>query len=347
MRSRTTASRRTFLAGATAAATVPFLPHAARAAGKLVAAVFPGDTEDMIRSTITPILKAKGVEMTVAPMLAQDQVGKMMATTGVPPYDALYVSPGQTAVLIENKLIQKVDPSKIPDWSKLDPAFQTEWGPTVHVQVDGIAYNPTKVPRPKDYGDLFTNPAFEKQISLTGFGSNSATAAWVEVAKAFGGSAKNMEPMFQMLEKYLPKVGVIANSGAQQLSLFQQGEVNVFLGSTGNVARLKSLGVPCEFAKPETGSLALPVFIHLAAGSPNADSVYAYMNASISAQVQNVFKAPPLAYFPTNREVELPKDVSDYVTRADLDKLVHPDWASINVGRAAWTERFNKIVAAP
>ena len=78
-----------------------------------------------------------------------------MASAGKPPFDALYVSPGQTAVLVANKLIQKVDPSKISNWSKLDPAFQTEWGPTVHVQVDGIAYNPTKVPKPKDYRDLF------------------------------------------------------------------------------------------------------------------------------------------------------------------------------------------------
>jgi putative spermidine/putrescine transport system substrate-binding protein len=339
-------ARRTFLAGTAAAATLPLLPRHAHAAGKLVAATFPGDTEDMIRKTITPILAAKGIELIVAPILAQDQVGKMMASAGKPPFDALYVSPGQTAVLIANNLIQKVDPSKMANWSKLDPAFQTEWGPTVHVQVDGIAYNPTKVPKPKDYRDLFTNPAFDKQISLIGFGSNSATAAWVEIAKSFGGSAKNMEPMFEMLQKYLPKVGAIANSGSQQLSLFQQGEVNVFLGSTGNVARLKGLGVPCAFAKPETGALALPVRIHLTTGSADPDAVYAYMDASISAEVQNIFKGPPLAYFPTNKDVALPPDVSDYVTRADLPTLVNPDWASINVGRAGWTERFNKIVAA-
>lgn len=345
---RRSVSRRTFLGGSAALATLPFLPARAAAAGKLVAATFPGDTEDMIRKTITPILAKEGIELTVAPALAQDQIGKMMAAAGgPPPFDALYVSPGQTAVLVANKLIQKIDPSKIPNWSKLDPAFQTEYGPTVHVQVDGIAYNPTKVPKPAGYHDLFVNPAYEKQVSLIGFGSNSATAAWVEIAKTFGGGPTNMEPMFEMLQKFLPKVGAIANSGSQQLSLFQQGEVGVFLGSTGNVARLKSLGVPVEFAKPETGALALPVRIHLTTGSPNADAVYAYMNASISTDVQNIFKLPPLAYFPTNKDVELPKDVSDYVTRADIASLVYPDWPAINVGRAAWTERFNKIVAAP
>ncbi len=275
---------------------------------------------------------------------AQTQVGKMLATQGSA-YDAVYVSPGQTRTLIENGFISKIDNSRIPSWSKLDPRLQDEWGVPIHLEVDGIVYNPTKVPKPKGYRDLFENPAFDNRISFLGFFSNAATVAWVEIAKAYGGSAENLDPMFEVLEKYLPKIGAISNSGAQQQSLYQQGEVDVFIGSTGNAARLRQLGVPVDYASPDTGSQALPVYVHLSAKSAEPDAVYEYMETMISTDVQKALATPPTSYFPTNLEVDLPKDVSDFFQRDDVPSLVFPDWAAINANRAKWSEQFDRTVS--
>jgi putative spermidine/putrescine transport system substrate-binding protein len=339
-----TISRRAIL-GAAAALAAPAFVGRAHAAGKLVAAAFPGETEDTLRKVLTPALAKQGVTITFAPAYAHDQLGRTLASPGSSPFDALYVSPGQTAELVAHNLIEKVDPSKIPNWSKLAPAFQTEWGPIVNVEVAGIVYNPKKVPKPTGYRDLFENPAFFNKISLQGLDTNVATLAYVELAKIYGGSASNIEPAFEVLKKYLPKVGAIANNAKQNQTLFQQGEVDVFLSSTTTVARLKSLGLDAEFAKPETGCQALPICVHLTRGSANADAVYSYMNTMIDKSVQDVLKGPPLAYFPTNGEVELPPAVAAYVTRADIAKLVYPDWAEINPRRARWTEQFNKLVS--
>ncbi len=78
---------------------------------------------------------------------------------------------------------------------------------------------------PSTYKDLFENPAYDGKVAWLGFGSNTATLGWVEVAKAFGGSEDNLEPAFRMLAKHLPKIGAIANNGNQQMTLFQQNEI--------------------------------------------------------------------------------------------------------------------------
>ena len=87
--------------------------RAAHAAdGEVVAAVFPGSWEDSFQNIVASALKeAADVDLILSPALASDQLGKMMASPGSPPYDALLMSPGQTAIAIENDLIERVDPT--------------------------------------------------------------------------------------------------------------------------------------------------------------------------------------------------------------------------------------------
>ncbi len=338
-------SRRHIIGGAAALAAAPLVGAGrARAAGSIIAAAFPSSWEDAYRSIIAPLVKQRGTELVVSPALAQDQLAKLLASQGRPAFDAVMMSPGQTTEAVAKGLIEKVDPTKIPNWSKLAPSAQTEWGPNVTVEITGIAYNPTVVPKPKTYRELFENPAYHGKVAWLGFGSNTATLAWVEVAKAFGGSEDNLEPAFRMLAQNLSKVGAIANNGNQQMTLFQQGEVAVFMASTGNVARLKSLGVPCEFAHPTTGSPALPVALHLAKGSTNAAGVYQYMDAVISAEAQAKLALPPTEMIPTNVDVPLTPSIKNYVSDADLKNLIYPNWSKINPNRAAWTAEFDRIV---
>ncbi len=276
--------------------------------------------------------------------LAQDQLAKTLASPSRPPYDALLMSPGQTAEAISKGLIQKIDPKKLKNWDKLSAAGRSEWGPNVTVEVNGIAYNPTKVPKPAGYKDLFENPAYDGKVAWIGFGSNTAAMAWVEIARLYGGGVDNMAPVFTLLTRHLKKIGAIASSGSQQMTLYQQGEVDVFMASTNNVSRLKSLGVPCEFVHPSSGSPAVPVTIHMAKGASDPDAVYRYMDAAISAEAQSKLALPPTEMIPTNVDVPLTPGIKAYVTEADMKKFVYLDWAKLNQNRAAWTAEFDRIV---
>jgi putative spermidine/putrescine transport system substrate-binding protein len=339
-------SRRAFglLAASTAVSSL-ILPSFARAAGGAIAATFPGSWEDAYRTVLTPIVAKAGFELTIAPAMAQDQLAKVMASPDSPAFDTLLMSPGQGAVAIEKDLIQKIDPSKLKNWSQLDPSFQGEYGPTVTVEVNGIAYNPDLVPRPAGYRDLFENPAYAGKVSWTGFESNTAVMAYTEIAKIFGKGPDDMEAVFALFKKYPENLKGVVDSTNHQMTLFQQGDIAAFMCSTNNVAKLKSLGMKAEFVHPESGSPAAPVNIHLTKGSANVDAAYAYMDAAISAAAQDVLKLPPTEMFPTNGTVALTPGIEAYVTRDQLKTLVYPDWTIINAHRNAWMKQFDALVA--
>ncbi|MCS3606123.1 ABC transporter substrate-binding protein [Erwinia rhapontici] len=343
-------SRRRFgqlMAGVAASTMLPFSLRALAAAGSgtAVAATFPGNWEDAYRTILTPILKKEGFDLTVSPAMAQDQLAKVLASPGNPPYDTLLMSPGQMTVAIEKDLIQKIDPSRLKNWNLLDPAFQGEYGPTVTVEVNGIAYNPDLVPRPKGYRDLFENPAYKGLVSWTGFASNTAVMAYTELAKIYGTGPDDMAAVFKLFKEHPEQLTSIVDSTNHQMTLFQQGEIAVFMCSTGNVARLKSLGLNAEFVHPESGSPAAPVNIHLTKGSKNLDAAYAYMDAAISQAAQTALMQPPVEMFPTNKNVALTPVIAAYVTREQLKSLVYPDWAAINKNRDNWIRQFDSLVA--
>jgi putative spermidine/putrescine transport system substrate-binding protein len=338
-------SRRQFAAGlASFPALGVFSIRQARAAGSVVAAAFPNAWEDAYRKIVAPLVAAQGTQLVVSPALAQDQLAKLLASPGKPSFDAVLMSPGQTAEAVSRGLIEKIDPSKLKNWDKLEASARTEYGPNVTVEINGIAYNPTMVPKPAGYKDLFENKAYDGKVAWIGFGSNTAAMAWVEIAKIYGGGEDNMEPVFKLLASHMPKVGAIANNGSAQMTMFQQGEIGVFMASTGNVARLKSLGVPCEFVHPISGSPSVPVTIHLAKGAANPEGVYQYMDAAISAEAQSKLALPPTEMIPTNSDVPLTPGIKSFVSEDDLKKLVYPDWAKINAKRAAWTAEFDRVV---
>ena len=159
-------SRRAFTLSALSALAAPALirPSMARAAtGQVVAATFPGSWEDAYRTILTPMVKEAGFDLTIAPALAQDQIAKLMASPGQPPYDALLVSPGQSAILIDAGLIEKIDPSKLKNWDKLTPSAQNEWGPYVTIEVNGIAYNPEVVDEALGLQGAVRGPAIRRQ----------------------------------------------------------------------------------------------------------------------------------------------------------------------------------------
>lgn len=335
-------SRRAFTLTALSALATPALIRPARAAsGAVVAAAFPGSWEDAYRNIVAP---ASGVNVTVAPALAQDQIAKLMASPGRPPYDALLVSPGQTATLIEAGLIEKIDPSKLKNWDKLSPIAQNEWGPFVTIEVNGIAYNPEVVDKPAGYKALFEDPQYDGQVAYIGFGSNTATMAWTEINKIYGGTYEDMGPVFDLIKSHLSRIGAIATSGSNQMTMYQQGEVAVFMASTGNVAKLRELGMPCDFAHPESGSPSVPVAIHLVKGAQDPAAVYAYMDAAISAAAQAQLAEAPTAMLPTNIDVPYSAVLSEYVTPEQVAAAVYPDWIAINKHRADWTNTFDRIV---
>ncbi|SHH00483.1 putative spermidine/putrescine transport system substrate-binding protein [Kaistia soli DSM 19436] len=341
-------NRRQFGLGLAAAGlSMPMLSRPGLAAGSVTVATFPNAWEQAYRKVIVPMLAAKGTTLTIAPALTTAQIAKVLAAkqgSAPPPYDALLLSPGDIDIAVKNDLLAEVDPSKISNWSKLAPASQGKYGPTVTLEVDGFAYNPDVVPKPTSYKDLFENPAFAGKVSWTGFDSNTAIEFYSEIAKVYGSGPYDMDAVFKLFKDKKDFLGPIVDTTSHQMTMLQQGEIGVFMASTNNVAQLKALGAKAEFTSPDTGSPAVPVVIVMTKGATNPDAVHEYMDAAISADAQNVLQMPPTEYIPTNSDVKLAPGLAAYLTPETMSKLVYLDWGTVAQHRAEWTKQFDRVV---
>ncbi|HEY5795809.1 MAG TPA: extracellular solute-binding protein [Bosea sp. (in: a-proteobacteria)] len=339
----TAMTRRDLMAGAAALGLAGALPHQARAAGSLTAAIYPGTWEEAYRNVVAPALKKNfGVDVAFDSLFAVDQVAKVRAARGVPPFDCFVLDPGPAAAAMQAGLFEPIDVKKLSNAGKVPKGLITSHAVTCNAQVVGIAYNPKKFPNPpKTWADLFKSPYVER-LGLTGFQTTFGTVSLIEIAKAFGGSEANMEPVFKVLKEAVPKVAAIATPAALP-GLFQQGQVDIMYGNTNTVAILKGRGVDIAYIAPESGSITFQTTLHIVKGAENVDAAYKYIDTAISADIQNALQKAPYNMVPINTETPLEASL-DIKSLDELSKMVTHDWTKINPQRAAWIERFNKEI---
>lgn len=336
-------SRRNLLAGGTALAGASLLPAVAHAKGSVTAAIYPGTWEEAFRKVIAPVLKKKyDIELEMQPLFAVDQIAKVRAARGAPPFDAFVLDPGPRITGIEGKLFEPFDPKKLSNLSKVPPELTDAWGVGVAAQIVGIGYNPKKLPAPKGWKDLLSDP-FVSRLGITGFQTTFGTVSLIEIAKIYGGSETNIEPALVELKKVLPKIAAVGQPAAMP-GLFQQGQCDVMYTNIQTVAILKSRGVDIEFVKPETGAITFFTTMHIAKGSTEAENAYKYFDVVLSKEVQEELAKPPYNFIPLNKDVPLPADVP-LKSLDEMSTFVRHDWAKINPLRAGWIEKFNKEMA--
>jgi putative spermidine/putrescine transport system substrate-binding protein len=339
----TTINRRDLLTGAAALGVAGLLPLRAHAAGTLTAAIYPGTWEEAYRGVVAPALKKSAdIEVAFDPLFAVDQVAKVRAARGVPPFDCFVLDPGPSAAAMQAGLFEPIDASKLTNAAKVPAGLITSHAVTCNAQVVGIAYNPKKFATPpKGWADLFKSPYVER-LGLTGFQTTFGTVSIIEMAKVFGGSDTNVEPVFAELKKAVAKAAAVATPAAMP-GLFQQGQIDVMYTNTNTVAILKGRGVDIAFVKPETGAITFQTTLHVVKGADNVANAYKYIDTAISADVQSLLQKQPYNMIPINKDVTL-VDTLDIKSLDELAKMVTHDWTKINPQRAAWIERFNKEI---
>lgn len=336
-------TRRHFIAGAGAAGLVLAAPSIVRASGSMTAAIYPGTWDEAYRSIVAPLLKQRhNVDVAFDPLFAVDQVAKVRAARGVPPFDCFVLDPGPAAAARQAGHFDPIDAARITNAGRLPAGMLSADSATVNVQVVGICYNPTKFQTPpKSWADLFRSPYVER-LGLTGFQTTFGTVSLIEMAKVFGGSDRNVEPIFAKLREALPKVAAVAAPAALP-GLFQQGQIDIMYTNTNNAATLKGRGVPIEFVKPSEGAITFATTLHIVKGSENRENAHRYIDTALSADAQSRLQLSPFNMIPVNRDVQLAPSL-DIKSLDELSQMVTHDWTIINPQRAAWIERFNREI---
>ena len=332
--------RRRILAGAAGLAAAA-LPRRAYAADQVVAAIAPGPWEESFRKYVVPAGAKVGLDVQLAPGLSLEQVAKVRGSRGSPPFDVVTLDPGPRGNLIDLKLVEPFDPSRLTNLDKLPAGLADQYGVATAGQVCGIAYNPKKLPRPTGWKDLF-RPEFVKRLGITGFQSTYGTAALIEISKAYGGSENDIQPALDQIARVLPDIAAVAQPVALP-QLFQQGQIDVMYMVTQFVDTFKSQGVDIEFVIPDTGAIAFYSSMHIPKGAKNVDAAYRYIDIVLSRDIQAALAQSPYYVVPVNKDAAA--QATGTLDLSDKTRFISHDWVKINPMRPEWIDRFNKTVA--
>jgi putative spermidine/putrescine transport system substrate-binding protein len=339
--------RRDFLKAGVAAGGLALLPRNTAAADPLVVATFPGTWNEAHRDVLAPYFRKKtGADVTQTILLATDEVAKLEAARGKPPFDVAIMDEGPLLDAVKAGVLEKYPVDKSPNYQDLVPAFQEPWGPKISLQVIGIGFNPKKIKeRPKSWNDLF-NPAYKGRVGLTALNSTLGMAFMVDLAKTRGGGESDIEPAFKALKELLPSVGAISANLGAHAALFQQEQIDIAPYNFNFVQTLKEKGVDIDFATLDTGIPAWRTSLHLVKNAVQPDLAVQYIDAHLAPEVQENMERAPYWVIPTNRKVPLKGEIVKQVAKSqdDLAKLKYQDWTKINQHRSEWIERFNRDI---
>jgi len=339
--------RRDFVKAGVAAGALALLPRRATAAEPLVVVTFPGTWNEAHRDVLAPYFRKKtGADVTQTILLATDEVAKLEAARGKPPFDVAIMDEGPLLDAVKAGVIEKYPVDKSPNYKDLVPAFQEPWGPKISLQVIGIGFNPKKIKkRPKSWNDLF-NPAYKGRVGLTALNSTLGMAFMVDLAKTRGGGETDIEPAFKALKELLPSVGAISANLGAHAALFQQEQIDIAPYNFNFVQTLKEKGVDIDFATLDTGIPAWRTSLHLVKNAVQPDLAVQYIDAHLAPDLQEDLERAPYWVIPTNRKVPLKGEIVKQVakTQDDLAKLKYQDWPKINEHRSEWIARFNRDI---
>ena len=326
------------------------LPGLAQAqSGTLAATTYPGAWEEAHRTILVPAFKkaANNANVNLVASLAVDTVSKVVASKANPPYDVIILDEGPYLNALQHDIFEKIPADKLPNLKDIPKKFVDPRGLGVFCsgQIIGIAYNPQKIKTPpKSWNDLL-KPEYKGRVGLAGMGSTLVSAWMAEIARLNGGSEENMEPAFAYIKKLLPNVGAVAGNPGALATLFQQEQIDISVHYNNNVGDMQSKGVPIAMVAPDTGYILIRSSMHIVKNSKNVDLAAAYINASISPEVQTKMGDAPYILVPTNAKVPLSKPLQVYAKDfAALDKMNTVDWAKLNPRRPEYIERFNREV---
>jgi putative spermidine/putrescine transport system substrate-binding protein len=249
---------------------------------------------------------------------------------------------------IDQGLVEPYPVAKSAYYAELIPAAQVPMGPAPFFQVVGLTYNPETVKTPPtSWADLW-KPEFKGKVGITNLNSTLGTGFMVEIAKMHGGSEKDIEPAFKQIAALKPSLAAVASNPGALASLFQQGQIDISPGNFNAIQILKAQGVPVEFVAPKEGAIAFKTTMHITRNSPNPELAFKLIEAALSPEVQTQLMEAPYLVVPTNSKVAMKGEIAKVLAKDQDDmakKFVFQDWKTINLGRSAWIDRFNREIA--
>ncbi len=286
-------------AAALAATTVASARSTARAAGGTLKVVaWEGYTE---KAWVTPFEKQSGCKVQAKYAGSSDEMYNLMKKNAG--YDLVSASGDASNRLIASGLVQPLDPSKIPGWSRLTPQLVKgpnhyvggkyygvpwQWGPNV------LLWNTQKYKGTTDSWSALYDPANKGKITIPNNPIQIADAALylsktqpsLGIKDPYELNKKQLDAAVSLLKKQRPLIKAYWGFATDEVKIFQTGGATLGAAWPLAVAQLKAAGVPVSQSLPKEGATGWSDVWMLAKSPKNEACAQAWLAYSSKASVQ-------------------------------------------------------------
>jgi len=267
----------------------------------------------------------------------------MVANPGASGIDAVEVSGSRIALAVGNNVLEKLDPSKIPNYKFIPAAFKNEYWIGGLVCPLSIVYNSKYVTAEEASSwDVLTNPKFKGRVGIPEYtwqGEN-----WLHAVNLrYGGTYENLTPGIEFAAKVMRNGGTIIQSPDHGLKLFGAGSIWVAAFLTGRAMSPAGQAIPLQFTLVENWWPLSPGFA-IVKGTKDLNLAQEFVNASLAPQYQMAM-GRVAGCAPTSSEAELPDDLKHVaVPESALKKAAILDYGQMFKAGPVALERWNREV---
>jgi len=309
----------------------------------LVVGVWGGDIERLIREfVITPLEAETGAKVELLLGGTGDRVAKIYAERANPTMDVAFLNIYEAPQALADGVVEAPDPEAAyykDIWDGMNNGCYA-----MSLVGLGIAYSKELVPEPPEWADMW-KPEYNGKIALSPYPGSEGDGILGVAARLAGADEHDADAAFTKLAELAP-VALTYTNLDEVFTLMEAGEVAMAPMISGYVlSSLKKYpGIGFSFPT-DPGPVLIRDMLCLVKDSPNPELAKKFAALALGVPTQTAY-AEQLLFGPTNKNVELPPEVSaDVIDKPEeVDALIQLDWPFVIQQRSEWTDRWNKEI---
>lgn len=351
-----TSTRRSVLKAAAGAALLPTFAHraSAQAAQKtLHVGVYNSAQGKLVQTQVIPQFeKDYNCKVFATEGATLGNIALLRATRDTPKYSVMSMDDVGIPQARAENLIEKLDPAKIPNLSKVIKRYvlSDSYGVGLAVSSAALFINPQLTKPLASYAQMYDTQYKKAMLLNTPKYTQSVlmliVAASLATGKPFNEAQYLVDQAWGRIADLKPNVLTIYDAEAMVL-MVAQGQAKL-----GGIECSKAIyphaskGVPLDMVFPKEGSFTGINALTLVKNAPEPELGNAFINRLLDPGVQKMLATATLSA-PTVSGLQFPPEIARYLAypeqKIDDLKLFTPDWAWIAPRRGGWVERYNQI----